>query len=287
MSMSLASRIVRFVQKSPDARWDGLARRGPQLEKYAKQRIFGDLAPMVPPIKDMFDGPPGLENFKKNGEEYLEIYRTLCGLRPDEQVLDVGCGIGRKTIPLTKYLSEKGGYEGIDIVEMGVTWCQETITKRFSNFRFRRIDVYNKFYNPHGQYTPSSYKFPFADENFDFVVLGSVFTHMYPADIENYVSEISRVTRIGGRCLVTMFLLNEESLSLIKDGKSALDLRFDKGGYRTISEEVPELAIALPEKWMTELLAKNRLQISSLNRGSWCGRKISKSYQDFIVAVKS
>jgi hypothetical protein len=43
-----------------------------------------------------------MDAFKKNGEEFLEIYQKLCGLKPDERVLDVGSGIGRKTLPLTK-----------------------------------------------------------------------------------------------------------------------------------------------------------------------------------------
>jgi ubiquinone/menaquinone biosynthesis C-methylase UbiE len=43
------------------------------------------------------------------------ICRQNCGLRPDEKILDVGCGIGRKTLPLTQYLTKGREYEGIDI----------------------------------------------------------------------------------------------------------------------------------------------------------------------------
>src|ERR1019366_6571436 len=98
-----------------------------------------------------------LEEFKHNGEEFLKIYRELCGLQPDEKMLDVGCGIGRKTVPLTQYLNKGAVYEGIDITKKGIDWCGQKITPRFPNFHFQLIDVYNKYYNPHGKYKASEY----------------------------------------------------------------------------------------------------------------------------------
>jgi hypothetical protein len=69
------------------------------LNRQGRERLFGDLAPLVPKVGDMFDGPQSLEAFKANGEEFLKIYTEVCGLQPDEKMLDVGCGIGRKTLP--------------------------------------------------------------------------------------------------------------------------------------------------------------------------------------------
>lgn len=62
----------------------------------------------------------------------------------------MGCGIGRMAIPLTEYLSEEGSYEGFDVVRRGVKWCQENITTRCPNFRFRLADVYNELTIPRG-----------------------------------------------------------------------------------------------------------------------------------------
>src|SRR4051794_26342926 len=56
------------------------------------------------------------------------------GLRRDEDVLDVGCGIGRTAIPLTEYLSEHGSYRGFDISRESIEWCSREITSRFPNF---------------------------------------------------------------------------------------------------------------------------------------------------------
>jgi len=118
-------------------------------------------------------------------------------------------------IPLTKYLSE-GSYEGIDIIPYHINWCKKNIMSRYPNFRFQMADVFNKLYNPKGKYKPSEYEFPYQDEDFDFVFLTSVFTHMLPKDMENYFSQIARVLRKKGRCLITFFLLNKESLRLIE-----------------------------------------------------------------------
>lgn len=251
-----------------------------------KARMFGDLAPLVPPVEFMFDGPQTLEEFKANGEEFLKIYKDVCDLRPDEKMLDVGSGIGRKTLPLTRYFDERAVYEGIDITASGVEWCSEKITPRFPNFRFQQIDVYNKHYNPQGRHQPSEYRFPFADESFSFVMLGSVFTHMLPDDLENYLAEVARVLMKGGRCLITYFLLNEESLTLIEAGESTLDLRYVFDMYRTISPDVPEQAIAFDESWIEGLYERLGLRVVRLDYGSWCGREKYLSYQDLILAVK-
>jgi SAM-dependent methyltransferase len=171
---------------------------GDYPENRAKERLFGSFAPLVPRVEDMFDGPRSLKLFKEDGEQFLRIYHEICGLQPSEKMLDVGCGIGRKTIPLTHYLTSEATYQGIDVNKTGIEWCQEKINSKFANFRFQRIDVYNKFYNPQGKLLPALYKFPFESETFDFVMLGSVFTHVLPTDGVNYLSEVHRVLRRGG-----------------------------------------------------------------------------------------
>ena len=260
-----------------------LVKRGQDRDK---ANLFGDLAPLVPSIEQMFDGPQSLEEFKTNGEEFLKIYKEVCGLKVDEKMLDVGSGIGRKTLPLTQYFNEHAVYEGIDITKEGVEWCRKKITTRFPNFHFQQIDVYNKEYNPGGTHQAADYKFPFADETFTFVMLGSVFTHMMPDDLKNYLSEVSRVMAKGGRCLITYFLLNEESLGLIERGESAGDFKDVHEIYRTVSPEVPEIGIAFHETWIRDLYKEMGLTVARVDYGSWCGRKKYLTYQDLILATK-
>jgi ubiquinone/menaquinone biosynthesis C-methylase UbiE len=239
---------------------------------------------LSPPKRKIFVGGP---NFKEVGEEFLQYFIELGQLKTNEKVLDVGCGIGRMAVPLTKYLEKMGGYEGFDIVADGIDWCRKKITTRYSNFHFQLVDIYNKTYNPKGKYKASEYKFPYDNEFFDFAFLTSVFTHMLPQDMENYFCEIARVLKKRGRCLITFFLLNTESLKLIDTKLSTLNFRHDVGEFRTIDKNEPESAVAYDEKFIRKLYEKKRLNIAEpIRHGSWCGRKNFLSYQDIIIAVK-
>jgi len=276
--------VLRALKRLIPVSWKRRIRRYQQERE--KARLFGVLASMVPPVEEMFDGPGSLREFKANGEEFLNIYKEICGLQPDEKMLDVGSGIGRKTLPLTQYFNGRASYEGIDIAKAGVDWCRDRITSRYPNFHFQQIDVYNKYYNPRGRFQASEYQFPFADESFTFVMLGSVFTHMLPADLEHYLSEVRRVLTAGGRCLISYFLLNDESRRLIESGKSSFSFKYELDGYRAISREVPEEAIAFDETRIRALYEKAGLKIVRVDYGSWCGRAEHRSTQDLILAVR-
>ncbi len=226
-------------------------------------------------------------DFKKIGETFLHHFINLCDLKPDEKVLDVGCGSGRIAVPLTKYLSSKGCYQGFDIIPEQVKWCQKNITPKFPNFHFQLANIYNKLYNPQSKYKASNYKFPYADETFDFVFLTSVFTHLLPEELEHYLSEISRLLKKDGRCFITFFLLNKESLQLVETKKGNREFRFDFGDYRIENEDIPEAAVAYDEIFIKKLYSKYNLEIKlPIHYGSWCERLQSFDYQDIVIASK-
>lgn len=213
------------------------------------------------------------------------MLRDWCNLRPDEKVLDVGSGVGRVALPLTTYLNRKGGYEGLEIVKEFVEWCQKNILTRYPNFHFKHADIQNRSYNPNGKFEASEYRFPYENESFDVVFLFSVFTHMLPKDLENYLSEISRVMKKGGRCLITYFLLNADSQKFMKAKLSKFDF-LPADGYSTIDKKIPEKAVAYSEEYILRLYQQNRFEITSpIHYGSWCGRE-SAELQDTVVAIK-
>src|SRR5688572_22585232 len=139
-------------------------------------RIMRPYDPLMPPDELMFVGGDRT-NFKQMGEKWRQTLIQFGGLQPHHRVLDVGCGVGRMAVGLTDYLTPPGSYDGFDTVPEGIEWCQRQITPRFPHFRFRHADVYNEHYNARGRFTASEYKFPYADDSFDFVFLASVFTH--------------------------------------------------------------------------------------------------------------
>jgi SAM-dependent methyltransferase len=187
-------------------------------------------------------------------------------------------------VPLTKYLDENGSYEGFDLYTKGISWSQKNITSKYPNFRFQLVDIYNQFYNPQGKYRAAEFKFPYKDKSFDFIFLTSVFTHMLPADLENYLSEVKRVLKDTGRCFITFFLLNPESMKFIHNRRSAINFAFDKGEYRVYREEQPEHAVAYKEEFIKGLFHKYNLVIKEpIHYGSWSGRKDYLSFQDIVI----
>jgi len=233
----------------------------------------------------IYTGP----DFKKSGEKFCNEYIVkLGGLKPNHKVLDIGCSIGRLAMPLTKFLNNSGRYFGLDIVPEAIKWCSENITPKYPNFHFILSDNKSMRYNPKGKIKNSKYKFPFDGHYFDFIILSSVFTHMLPDDMENYFSEISRVLKIQSKCLITFFLLNEESLQLIDSNKSKLPFVYQLNEFRTTNKEFPEAAIAYDENFIKKLFKKNGLDIiKPIFYGGWCSRKNFSGNQDMIIGKKN
>jgi SAM-dependent methyltransferase len=239
---------------------------------------------MIPPRTLNFVGDG---DYRDVGLEFRDLFVRYGGLKPEDRVLDVGCGTGRMAAPLTGYLAANGEYEGFDIVKRGVEWSQKHITPRYPNFHFRHSDIKNNFYNPDGVYEACSYRFPYEDGSFDFVFLTSVFTHMFPAEMEKYLEEICRVLKTGGTSFITMFFLNEESQGLIQKGFSTQMFVYELEGCVTTDLESPEIALAFKERYVRTLFTKLGLSIREpIHFGAWCGRKEFLSYQDIVIATK-
>ena len=248
----------------------------------------GSPGELLPPreLQDWVGGG-GADVYKATGNEFLGYLVDLCGLQPGDAVLDVGCGSGRMALPLTGYLNREGRYAGFDVSREAIAWCTKNISGSHPNFDFRVVDIQNGAYNPKGIYKSSDFLFPYPDGSFDVVLLASLFTHMLPADVKHYMSEIVRVLKPGGRSLITFFLLNEESLALSKEGKGFFEFEHEMRGYRTNNVDHPEAAIAYPEAFVRDLYGECCLALREpLRYGMWCGRTNGMSGQDVVIAVK-
>jgi len=271
--------LGRLIRRVVDRRLDHLL----QAPNGAPLRGAGAVGPTTQPT--LYASPKALNG----GIRLVTHLREWCDLRPDDNVLEIGCGGGGPALALTDYLNGDGRYEGLDIMTEPIQRAQAIISKDHPNFRFQVADVYNENYNRHGKFQASEYRFPFPDDTFDVVLLGSVFTHMRPADVDRYLAEIGRVSKPGGRSLVTYFVLNSEALGLIESGASAKKFTHRFDGFRAEDKDIPECAIAYDEEWVRARYAEHRLEIQEPVRyGRWCGRSraIYPNRQDIVVAVK-
>ena len=86
--------------------------------------------------------------FERGGDEQAADIAALCGVAPDAQVLDVGCGCGRLARALTRYLGPAGRYEGFDLARALVAWCKQNLEPQLPNFRFSFADIHSHDRNP-------------------------------------------------------------------------------------------------------------------------------------------
>lgn len=226
-------------------------------------------------------------DFRAQGEEFLGHFRILGGLRPGHCVLDIGCGCGRMALPLMQFLNESAHYDGFDISGPAVRWCQRQISGRNPRFRFVLADVYNGVYNRKGRHNAATYAFPYASGAFDFVFATSVFTHMLEGEVQNYLREVHRCLRPGGRALLTFFLINEAARRQIREEKSTLAFPEHRGAAYLQNASKAEWAVGYDESAVGTMLRVAGLRLLSPARyGRWCGRIEALSYQDILVVER-
>jgi ubiquinone/menaquinone biosynthesis C-methylase UbiE len=228
------------------------------------------------------------QRFITMGDEIVQ--HSLIGaakLLPFHKFLDVGCGCGKLARPLTKYLNSEGRYDGIDITRAVVDWCKKKYQKH-PNIHFHYADLYSSRYNPQGAYKASNYQFPFQDDEFDVVFLGSVFTHLVPEDSDNYLRELERVMKPGAVCLATFFVLDDESRANAKAGVTSpkFSYEFGREGCRIEVEDTPEAAIAYEELFLRGLYAKHGLTIDRICHGEWGRGRLIPHWQDEVWSTK-
>lgn len=139
-----------------------------------------------------------IENLWKKATE-------LSGMRGDENVLDVGCGTGRVSIRLAKYLTT-GKVTGIDIFG-GVSG-----TSPDTAYENARIEgVADKVVFKYGNVL----SIPFEDNTFDIVTAGSVLHELHGYENQlKAVQEIHRVLKPSGK-FITVEILRKPKLFLL------------------------------------------------------------------------
>jgi ubiquinone/menaquinone biosynthesis C-methylase UbiE len=234
----------------------------------------------------------GPDEFESISVYHLQHLTRSVGIDPDHFILEIGCGIGRDAIQLTKILSPNGRYVGVDIVKRSIDWCASNISPRFPNFSFIHYDVKDQLHNPKGSTTTRAIRLPIPNKSVHRIILWSVFTHMFRSDMLHYLSEFERVLAADGLVFATCFVVNDAIISSAQKNANLTPyaLRFgylqEPGCY--INDPAHPLgAVAYTEQALQGMATKAGL-VLALERGNWSGHydDIPKGGQDVIVLSK-
>lgn len=241
---------------------------------------------MIPPKGMIFIGSG---DFVEQGKLQRETVLRHTGIQPDAAVLDVGSGIGRLAVAMTDYLNADGRFEGFDLVKKGVNWCRKHITPRYPNFIFKHVDLKNDLYNLSTETSAKDFIFPYESSQFDVVTLFSVFSHMIPEDINNYLSEIYRVLKKGGYCVATFFILDEEAKQNIESGRTGeFSFKYRHDGYAFLDEKVKEANVAYDLEFLSSMITDSQLQMVCMEPGRWSNpHRKTDQFQDLIILQKT
>lgn len=109
-----------------------------------------------------------------------------CGLKPEDFVLDFGCGFGRTAIPLLRYL-EPGRYLGVEISAERIRMAHEYVALEGLDDKRPRFVVSLDLDMPYAD-----------DESVDAMWALTVASHMPLGDLRTLLGSVQRVLRPGG-----------------------------------------------------------------------------------------
>lgn len=283
---SMRDRLARAARSRPRVYRLGRASRAAALSAAdAINYLKGNDGELLPPRRYRV---VRRDRFLRNGHRFATELVEVGGLKPDSAVLDIGCGVGGKAIPLLDHLGPEGSYCGFDIVPEWVHWCTRRISDRNPAFQFVVADINNGMYNPEGRFDASEYRFPYDPGAFDIAFATSVFTHLMPTEVDNYVKEAARVLRPGGRLLATFFLLDKVSLQRMRAGGTTIRFRDHHSGCFISDPNVPGLAVAYEAHTVRSLYANHGFQVvEPIRHGRWSRRNGRNGHQDLLIARRA
>jgi SAM-dependent methyltransferase len=233
----------------------------------------------------------GPETFERLADIHVALLEQYIGVKDTDHVMEIGCGIGRDAIPLTKIL-EHGHYIGTDTIAPSIQWCTQHISVRFPNFVFLHHDIRDTLHNPAGTLQASDVRLPAGEDSIDLIILQSVFTHMFPDEIVHYMKEFRRILKPTGRVWATFFIVHQGILDAVRNKAQteyALSFQHDYrfGCYINTLDE-PRGAVAFEEVALKQVIERAGLILAlPILWGTWSGQRPDpKCGQDSLILMR-
>jgi SAM-dependent methyltransferase len=280
---NLASRIKQRIAPEPDIEPEPVE-EAPTIFDYRGYQI---------PIRLIHLTGAGPEHFDNIAQLHWDEVARYAPLRPEYQILEVGCGIGRDAIWLTDFLDAEGAYTGIDIIADSIAWCRENISARFPRFQFIHYDVHDPLHNPEGTIATTDIHIPLADGSLDRILLHSVFTHLFEKEIAHYLGEFRRLLKPDGLVYASFFVVDEETLqSALQSNSTPFNLTFQHSlgdGCYINDPESPAGAVAYTPETIQRLLQQAGLALAQpIHYGYWSGlHPEAMDGQDILILRRS
>ena len=250
-----------------------------------------DLTIRLAPNYFSADKPPewinyaGAGNYESIGDDIVRLLEEQARLKSSLKLVEVGCGIGRVAMALTRHYGDQIHYVGFDVVRFGITWCREKISKLHPRYQFHYADIYNDMYNPMGRLAASSFVFPVPNADCDLCFHSSVFTHMLADDVAHYLQETTRILKPGGVCLFSCFLYDQRHDAVMSKSQGSIDFSYRHGDAWVHNKTEPCVAVAYTRSDMKRMIASAGLCLENIIDGYWNDPypKSARQHQDFIL----
>lgn len=230
----------------------------------------------------------------------IGIFQTLIYLHlsrhSDNVILDFGCGTGLLGIACEPFVMESGKYIGLDVFEEDVAFCRGHYPPEY--FEFQHLHAPNAFYTP--EQGPGPKAWDIDSNSVDMVMALSVWTHLNRRDAIFNMQEVHRVLKLGGRAIITFFLLDEVYENSLphrkaepgkfhntKQDRWIFDTSLDGSDawYHPHWVDQPEAAIGITPEGLELLLETSGLALVAKYLGNW--KEIPGIYfQDVLVFEK-
>jgi SAM-dependent methyltransferase len=192
-------------------------------ELFAYRALCGPFGIPLPPapLREA-TGTTTIGDFLSIGETWAQNCYPYLPSSP--HVLDIGCGCGKMARFLVAHPTLQ--YIGLDILHPAITWAREAFRHYANRFQFEHVDIWSSLYNPRGSLDPLTFRFPLNDASVNFVICGSLFTHLLENELRHYLSEIGRCLESGGKLIASIHIEPKDSLDFSGEA-SRIDMTKD------------------------------------------------------------